>query len=86
MLNAGLTPLEIIQSGTINPAQYFDALEEFGQVKEGLSADLIILQENPLKNLSALKQIEGVLVKGQWLSKQMIEEKLEKIAENAAQN
>ena len=86
MQNAGLTPLDIIRSGTINPAKYFDALEEFGQVKEGLYADLIILEENPLKNLSALQQIEGVLVKGQWLSKQMIEEKLKKIAENAAQN
>lgn len=86
MQNAGLTPLEIIKSGTINPAIYFDALNEFGQVKEGLSADLIILDKNPLENLSAFKQINGVLVKGQWLSKQKIEEKLNNIAENAVQN
>ncbi|MEH6512308.1 MAG: amidohydrolase family protein [Maribacter arcticus] len=86
MQNAGLTSLEIIQSGTINPAKYFDALDEFGQVKEGLSADLIILDSNPLENLAALQQIEGVVVKGKWLSKQAIEEKLNSIAENAAQN
>jgi imidazolonepropionase-like amidohydrolase len=86
MQNAGLTSLEIIQSGTINPAKYFDALDEFGQVKEGLSADLIILDSNPLENLAALQQIEGVVVKGKWLSKQAIEEKLNSIAEHAAQN
>jgi len=86
MQNAGLTPFEIIQSGTINPAKYFDALVEFGQVKEGLSADLMILDSNPLENLAALQQIEGVVMKGQWLSKQTIEEKLNIIAENAAKN
>lgn len=86
MLHAGLTPLEIIRSGTINPAKYFDELDEFGQITEGLSADLIMLESNPLENLSALQQIEGVMVKGQWLSKETIEEKLKQIAANAAQN
>lgn len=86
MLRAGLTPLEIIQAGTINPAKFFDALDEYGQVKEGLSADLILLNDNPLKDLTTLQENEGILIKGEWLSKQTITEKLKKIAENAAQN
>ena len=85
MLNAGLTPLDIIKSGTINPAKFFNASDEFGQVKEGFSADLIILGNNPLENLTALK-VEGVMVHGQYLSKNSIDEKLEHIANNAAQN
>lgn len=86
MLRAGLTPLEIIQAGTINPAKFFDALDEYGQVKEGLSADLILLSDNPLNDLTTLQENEGILIKGEWLSKQTITEKLKKIAENAAQN
>lgn len=86
MLRAGLTPLEIIQAGTINPAKFFDALDEYGQVKEGLSADLILLNDNPLKDLTTLQEHEGILIKGEWLSKQTITDKLKKIAENAAQN
>lgn len=85
MLNAGLTPLEIIKAGTINPAEFFNASDEFGQVKEGFSADLIILGNNPLENLTTLK-VEGVMVRGQYLSKINIDEKLEIIANNAAQN
>lgn len=84
MLGAGMTPLEIIQAGTINPATFFEAENEYGQVKEGLAADLILLNSNPLENLSALKENAGVFVKGQYLSKEMIAEKLKVIAEHAA--
>ncbi|UWX53718.1 amidohydrolase family protein [Maribacter litopenaei] len=86
MLRAGMTPMEIIQSGTINPATFFNAENEYGQVKEGLSADLILLNDNPIKDLAALQENEGVIVRGQYLSKEMIQEKLNEIAEHAAQN
>ncbi|WP_422348363.1 amidohydrolase family protein [Flagellimonas sp.] len=86
MVRAGMTPLEIIQSGTINPARFFGLEQEFGEVKEGLAADLVVLESNPLDNLSALKDISGVIRQGKWLSQEMIALKLEKIAENASKN
>ncbi|TMU56963.1 amidohydrolase family protein [Flagellimonas algicola] len=86
MVKAGMTPLEIIQSGTINPAQFFGLEHEFGEVKEGLAADLVVLESNPMDNLSALKDISGVIRQGNWLSQEMIALKLEKIAENASKN
>lgn len=86
MERAGMTPLEIIQSGTINPAQFFDMEEDFGEVKEGLAADLVVLESNPLNDLSSLKKITGVLLQGKWLSKEMIDSKLGEIANNASQN
>lgn len=84
MLGAGMTPLEILQSGTVNPATFFEMEATFGQVKEGLVADMVVLEANPLENLKALKQIQGVMLKGQWISKTEIEERLAKIAENAS--
>ncbi|MEX2565945.1 MAG: amidohydrolase family protein [Cyclobacteriaceae bacterium] len=80
MLDAGLSPLEAIQIGTLNPATFFD--ENFGQVKAGLDADLILVEENPLDNIENLKNPAGVMARGQWLNKSQIEEKLEAIAEN----
>ena len=65
MLHAGLTPLQILQSGTINPAIYFEQQEVFGQIKEGMAADMLLLEENPLEDMQALKKLEGVMIGGQ---------------------
>jgi len=86
MLAAGMTPLDIIQSGTINPATFFDMSDTFGEIKSGLDADLVLLNANPLENIKAVRQISGVMVKGQWLSKAAIEKRLAEIATSAAKN
>jgi hypothetical protein len=80
MLRAGLTPFEIIKSGTINPAIYFGDEANYGEVKEGLSADLILLNENPLNDMKSLRDIYGVMVRGRWLSKEVIDLRLVEIA------
>ncbi len=86
MITAGLTPLQIIQSGTINPAKFFEKENTFGQIKEGLDADMVLLDANPLENSKTLKQIFGVMVRGKWISKETIDIKLNEIAQNAAGN
>ena len=84
MLRAGLSPLEILQSGTINPAAFFNMEDEFGEIKEGLSADFFLVQGNPLEDLANLRNVEGVMVRGTWISKEDIQQQLESIAANAA--
>lgn len=86
MLTAGLTPLEILQSGTINPAIFFGMEGSFGEIKEGQDADMVLLNANPLEDIEAFKQISGVMVQGKWLSQEMIAEKLAGIANNAKNN
>lgn len=83
MLRAGLSDLEILRTGTMNPAVYFDQTDVFGQVKEGMEADLILLSANPLENIEHLKLVEGVFVRGQFIERGMIDERLAQIAENA---
>jgi imidazolonepropionase-like amidohydrolase len=84
MKKAGLSPLEIIRSGTLNPAVFFGEENTFGEVKEGLVADLILLDANPLQDLNAIKSINGVMVRGSWLSKADIDKRLKEIAMHAA--
>lgn len=55
---AGLTPLEVIRAATLHPAQALhepkDIPIEFGVVRPGLLADIVIVDENPLHNLKVL--------------------------------
>lgn len=83
MLNSGITPLQAIQAGTINPARFFKMEGQFGEIVEGASADFLLLNSNPLENIAALKDHEGVMVRGQWLSRELIDSKLAEIAKNA---
>lgn len=80
MLDVGLTPLEAIQTGTINAAKYFDREGQFGEIIENASADLILVNTNPLVDLSTIKSHAGVVVRGRWLSPEEIAKELEEIA------
>ncbi len=80
LLAAGLTPLEVIQSGTIKPAIFFNKEEVFGQVKEGLEADLILLNANPLEDMGNIQDLSGVFRKGHFTPKVEINKRLAEIA------
>lgn len=84
MAEAGMSNLEILRSGTINPAIFFGMEDRFGQVKEGLDADLVLLNSNPLENLENISEPYGVMRQGKWYSREMIDRKLNEIASRAA--
>lgn len=79
MINAGLSPLEIIQSGTINVAEYLNMSDKLGEIKEGMEADAILVGSNPLEDISALKDLRGVFLRGKWISKEEIDHGLNEI-------
>jgi len=82
---AGLTPYEILVTGSRNVAEYArrELLEpaNFGTVEEGNRADLILLKANPFQALEALWDQEGVMVQGRWIPRDEIDAKLEALAE-----
>jgi imidazolonepropionase-like amidohydrolase len=80
--SAGLSAFEILQTGTVNVAQYFGKEDLFGKIEKGLAADLVLLAENPLSDLDNVSKIEGVMYRGHWLSGETIEKILHQIAEN----
>ena len=83
MERAGLSPLQILRMGTIDPAKYFGQEDTWGSVEEGKSADFILISGNPLEDLDALQALQGVMVQGSWYPKAVIDQKLETIAANA---
>jgi hypothetical protein len=76
MKEAGLTNLEIIQTGTMNCAKYLGLEGKMGEIKVGAQADLILLEKNPLEDLDHLKKPAGVFLRGIWLSRNEIDERL----------
>ena len=77
---AGLTPYEALRTGTANPAVFFDAVDEFGTIREGLAADFMLVSGNPLEDVAALERPEGVMVRGRWVDRAALDAGLEEIA------
>ncbi|MEQ8801972.1 MAG: amidohydrolase family protein [Haliea sp.] len=65
---AGLTPFQALQASTIAPARYLGIADDRGTVAVGKRADLVLLDNNPLEDLSALWEISGVFLTGRWHS------------------
>ena len=80
MMRAGLTPYQVLRSGTYSVADYFGTLDRSGTVAVGRQADLLLLEADPLKDLSNLSRRAGVMVRGRWLPETEIRERLQTIA------
>ncbi len=75
-VQAGFTPLEALQTATINPAKFLGLEKSLGTVEKGKIADLVLLDANPLENIANTKKISAVVVGGRYLPKEKLEEML----------
>jgi imidazolonepropionase-like amidohydrolase len=77
---AGLTPYQALATGTRNVAVFLGNLEEAGTLEVGKRADLILLEGNPLSDISNISRRAGVMVGGWWLSRAEIDRRLAALA------
>lgn len=66
-VQAGMSPLEALQTATLNPARYLNLSQSFGTVEQGKIADLVLLDANPLETIGNTRKIAGVVVNGKYL-------------------
>ncbi|OHU84390.1 hypothetical protein BET10_00175 [Pseudoalteromonas amylolytica] len=71
---AGLSNSEVIRTTTINPAKYFNVEASLGSVDIGKRADLVILNSNPLSDLSSLKEVDSVIFNGELYTNKELNE------------
>jgi hypothetical protein len=76
LTEAGLTPMEAIQAATRNAADYLGILDSFGTVEQGKTADLVVLDANPLDDIRNTRRIEGVMMGERYFPKASLDKML----------
>ncbi len=66
-VQAGLSPFEALRSATIIPAELLGLEGKTGMIQTGYRADLILVEGNPLNDVSVLEHPTGVMLNGVWL-------------------
>jgi len=64
MVKAGLTPMQALQTATLNPARFLGTEKDYGTVEKGKIADLVLLDANPLEDIANTTKINAVLYGG----------------------
>ena len=80
MVDIGFSPYDTLRTSTYNPAMYLNQLNEFGTVDVGKRADLLLLDANPLVDISNTRQISGVMVGGRWYTRADLDAMLDEVA------
>lgn len=66
---AGLRPVEVLRAATSEAATALGIADRTGRIAPGLSADLLVLETDPLADLAALRDPEVVVFRGEWLGR-----------------
>lgn len=81
LVDAGLTPFEALQTGTINVADYLNK-ENAGMIQVGAVSDLVLLNANPLEDITNTQAIEAVMIGETYLSKDALDAMLDKLVKH----
>ena len=72
----GMTPYEAIRAGTSDAAKFLHQENEFGVVSTGRRADLLLVEANPLEDVTNVSKRAGVMVNGHWLTEDELKQRL----------
>jgi len=80
LTQSGLTPYEAMRAATVVPASFLGKDKEFGTITTGKRADLLLLDENPLKDVTRLRRPIGVMARGRWFTRDELQQMLAALA------
>jgi imidazolonepropionase-like amidohydrolase len=85
-VEGGLSPAEALRTATINPALFLNKEKDLGTVEAGKLADLVLLDANPLEDISNTRKINSVIINGQLLQRKDLNSLLQQARERAKKN
>lgn len=68
LVEAGLTPMQTIVAATSENARFFRVEERLGSVEPGKLADLVLVEGDPLKDISVMRNVRRVMLGGVWVA------------------
>jgi imidazolonepropionase-like amidohydrolase len=83
-VRAGFTPLEAIQAATRGAAQFLGREKDFGTIEVGKTADLVLLDANPMENIANTRKILAVIYGGRQFDRSALDTMLAKARSAAA--
>lgn len=86
LVKAGFTPMEALQAATIDAARFRGQEKEQGSIQKGKLADLVLLDADPLANISNTRKIEAVVINGRLLDRTALDKMLAESKTAAANN
>jgi len=78
--DAGLSNYAVLEAATKNPSMYLGTIDTVGTIEKGKRADLVMLNANPLDEISATENRAGVMLKGKWYPQRELNEWLDEAA------
>jgi imidazolonepropionase-like amidohydrolase len=73
LVEAGLTPMQALETATTNPALLLGLSKRWGRIAPGYLANLVVLNADPLANISNVNKIDSVVVNGQRLDRSQLD-------------
>jgi imidazolonepropionase-like amidohydrolase len=83
LVEAGLTPWAALATSTRDAARFADQLDGRGTVEAGQRADLLLLEANPLEDVTNVGKLSGVMVHGRWFPREELTRMLDSLREPA---
>jgi hypothetical protein len=77
LVDGGLSPAEALRTATINPSIFLNKSKSIGTIEEGKLADLVLLNANPLTNISNTRNINAVMANGRLFQRSDLDKFLE---------
>lgn len=85
LVNAGLTPFDALKVATRNTHEFLGESGNAGTIEAGKTADLVLLDENPLEDIANTRSIRGVMIRGRWVPRDEIDRQLGEIKSSFAE-
>jgi imidazolonepropionase-like amidohydrolase len=83
-VKAGLTPMQALQTATLNPARFMNRVADMGTVEQGKLADLVLLDANPLDDIDNTRKIRAVILAGRYFDRPALDRMLHGVEAAAA--
>lgn len=85
LVQSGFTPAQALDAATTNPAIFMEKSDKYGTVEKGHTADLVLLEANPLEDIHNTRKIAAVIFGGKYYAREELDKMLSQVETLAKQ-